>query len=69
VGGDAQLPAVGDEGSGVVALVGGDGAAAGPARQTGEQLDGGGPLGVAVGLGEFGVDDQGVAVLHEQVAA
>ena len=30
--------------------------------------DGGGPLGVAVGLGELRVDDQGVAVLHEQVA-
>ena len=53
--------------SGVVALVPGDGAAPSARGEPGEHLDRGGPLGVAVGGGQLGVDDQRVAVLHQQV--
>ena len=53
-----RLAGLGDEPSGVVALVAGDGAAAGGLREPGEHLERGGPLGVPVGGGELGVDDQ-----------
>ena len=66
-GGESETTHVGDEPSGVVALVPSHGASPGCGGQSGQHLDGGGPLGVAVGGGELGVDDQGVAMLHEQV--
>src|SRR4029450_11627175 len=58
VRGEPECCGVGDEPSGVVALVGGDGASPGGGGEPAEHLDGGGPLGVGVGGGEVGVDDQ-----------
>ncbi len=56
MGGDPEVPAVSDERLGVIALVGGDGPPAGSGREPFEQLESGCSFGVAVGLGELGVD-------------
>ena len=67
VGGESQLAGVGDEAAGVVALVAGDGSPPCRGGEPGEHGQRAGPLGVPVGGGQLGVDDQRVAVLHEQV--
>jgi hypothetical protein len=58
---------LGDEPFGVVALVPSDGPPPWRVRQTSEHLDRPSPLGVAVGDGQLGIDDQRVAVFHQQV--
>jgi hypothetical protein len=59
-GGEAEVAGLADEPAGVISLVTGDGPPAGGPGASGEQVEGGGPLGVAIRNGELGIDDEGV---------